>query len=101
MKTTTQARNFRPTISRIVMALAVASVMGGMAITPALARNNDDRQVHRDNGRHNGQWRGNHNRRGYQQPYYSQPVYAPPPVYYAPQQSPGISFFIPLDIHRR
>jgi hypothetical protein len=34
----------------------------------------------------------------YQHPYhYSQPVYAPPPVYYAPQQSPGISFFFPLD----
>jgi hypothetical protein len=35
----------------------------------------------------------------YQHPYnYSQPVYAPPPVYYEPQQSPGISLFFPLDI---
>jgi len=104
MKSSTkQARNFRPTISRIVTALAVASVMGGMAMTPAFAKDHDDRQWHRDNGRHNGQWRGDHNDRyGYQHPYnYSQPVYAPPPVYYAPQQSPGISFFIPLDIHRR
>ena len=102
MKTSTkQARNFRPTISKIVMALAVASVMGGMAMTPALARDNDNRQGHRDNGRHNGRGDRHEYRPVYQQPYYSQPVYAPPPVYYAPQQSPGISFFIPLDIHRR
>jgi hypothetical protein len=35
----------------------------------------------------------------YQDPYrYSQPVYAPPPVYYEPRPSPGISLFFPLDI---
>jgi hypothetical protein len=111
-----QTSNFRPTISKIVMALAVASVMGGMSITPALA-DNDHRQVRRDNGRHNGEWRGNrHHRRGYEQtyyysqpyysqpyypqPYYAQPVYVPPPVYYAPQPSPGISLFFPLHIRR-
>jgi hypothetical protein len=98
MKTSTnQALNFRPTISKIVMALAVVSVLGGMAITPALA-DNDGRQVRRDNGRHHG----DRDRRVYRHPYnYAQPVYAPPPVYYAPQQSPGISFFFPLDIRRR
>ena len=111
-----QTRNFRPTISKIVMALAVASVLGGMSITPALA-DNDHRQVRRDIGRHNGEWRGNrHLRRGYEQtyyysqpyysqpyypqPYYAQPVYAPPPVYYAPQPSPGINLFLPLNIRR-
>lgn len=104
MKTSTnQARNLRPAIRKIVMALAVASVMGGMAITPALG-DNDGRQMHRDNGRHNGEWRGDRDRREYRpvyrQPYYSQPVYVPPPVYYAPQQSPGISFFFPLDFRR-
>ena len=107
MKTSTkQARNFGPTISKIVMALGVASVMGGMAITPALAdndhRGNNHRQVHRDNGRHNGEWRGDRNdRRGYQQSYYySQPVYAPPPVYYDPQPSAGISLVFPLNFRR-
>ena len=111
MKTSTkQARNFRPTISKIVMAFAVASVMGGMALTPALAdndRRDNHRQVHRDNGRHNGEWRGDrHYRRVYQdpyyysQPYYAQPVYAPPPVYYAPQPSAGVSIFLPLNIRR-
>jgi hypothetical protein len=101
MKTSTnQVRNFRPAISKLVMALAVTSVMGAMAVTPALARDYDDRRGHRDNGRHRGE---RHDYRPvYRQPYYySEPVYAPPPVYYAPQQSPGISIFLPLDIHRR
>jgi hypothetical protein len=102
MKTSTkQTRNFRPTISKIVMALAVASVMGGMAITPALGASND----RHDKGWHKGEQRqSDRDRREYrpqyQQPYYSRPVYVPPPVYYAPQQSPGISFFFPLDFRR-
>jgi hypothetical protein len=99
MKTSTnQARNFRPTISKIVMALAVASVMGGMAITPALGAN---RQGYQDKGWHKGQSQGDRNRRGYRPVYERpQPVYAPPPVYYTPQPSPGISFFFPLDFRR-
>jgi hypothetical protein len=106
MKTsTTQARNFRLTISKILTALAVASVMGGIAITPAFAKDNDHRHGHRDNGWHKGEWHGDRDRREYrpvyQAPYYySQPVYAPPPVYYAPPQSPGVSLFFPLNIRR-
>src|ERR1019366_667215 len=100
---TNQARNSRPTISKIVMALAVASVMGSMAITPALAKNDKDRKGHQDQGLHKGQYKGEREqpvyRPVYQDPYrYSQPVYAPPPVYYEPQPSPGISLFFPLDI---
>ena len=109
MKTSTnQARNFRPTISKVVMALAFASVMGGIAMTPAhgahgKGKGNDDRQGHRDNGGHRGERQGDRNQREYrpqyQRPYYySQPVYAPPPVYYPPQPSPGISLFFPLDL---
>jgi len=115
MKTSTnQARNLRPTISKIVMALAVASMMGGMAITPALAKDNGDRKGHQDQGLHKGQSKGDRGQRDeyrrepqpvyrpvYAHPYrYSEPVYAPPPVYYEPQQSLGISFFFPLDIRR-
>jgi hypothetical protein len=104
MKTSTkQARNLRPTIGRIVMALAVASAMGGLAITPALGDNND----HHDKGWHKGKQHGDRGheyrpeyRPVYQHPYYSPPVYVPPPVYYYPQQSPGISFFFPLDFRR-
>ena len=93
------------------MVLAVVSAIGGMALAPAYA-DNDNRGGHRDNGKHKGDYRGERGREYqpvyrpvyrpvYQQPYYTQPVYAPPPVYYAPQQSPGISFFFPLDIRGR
>jgi cell division protein FtsN len=108
MKTsTTQAPNLRPTIGKIAMALAVASVMGAMAITPALAKDNKDRKEHQDQGLHRGQNKVDRDRTVYQPVYrpvyqdpyrYSQPVYAPPPVYYEPQPSAGISLFFPLDI---
>jgi hypothetical protein len=113
MKTSTsQARNLRPAISKTVLALAVASVIGGMAMTSAFADYNDNRQGHQDQGLHKGQYKGDRDRRDeyrrevqpvyrpvYQQPYrYSEPVYAPPPVYYDPRPSPGISLFFPLDI---
>jgi hypothetical protein len=110
MKTSTnQARNLRPTIGKIAMALAVASVMGAMAVTPALAKDNKDRKEHQDQGLHRGQNKGDRDeyRRDYQPVYrpvyrdpyrYSQPVYAPPPVYYERQPSAGVSLFFPLDI---
>ncbi len=51
------------------------------------------------------EWRGDRSgyryRPQYQQPYsYAQPVYVPPPVYYEPRQSPGITFFFPLEFRR-
>jgi hypothetical protein len=113
MKTSThQAPNLRPTFGKIAMALAVASVMGAMAVTPALADDHNDRKGHQDQGLHRGQHKGDRGDRDefrrepqpvyrpvYEQPYYySAPVYAPPPVYYEPQPSPGISLFFPLDL---
>jgi hypothetical protein len=95
MKTSTkQARNLSPTIGKIVMALALASVMSGISVTPALARDNDRNNRHHERDRHENrsQYRNSYN--------YAQPAYAPPPVYYAPQQSPGISLFFPLDFRR-
>jgi len=105
--TTNQAMHLRPTTSRLVMVLAVAAMMGGMAVTPARAKDNDKHQGHQDQGLHKGQYKGERERPEYrpvyrpvyQEPYrYSQPVYVPPPVYYEPQPSPGISLFFPLDI---
>ena len=112
MKTSTnQAKNLRPTIGKIAMALAVASVMGAMAVTPALAKDKNDRKGHQDQGLHKGQYKNERDRTVYQPVYqpvyrpvyrdpyrYSQPVYAPPPIYYEPQPSAGISLFFPLDI---
>ena len=102
------ATHVRPATSKIVLALAVASVMGAVAMTPARADNN--RKEHQDQGLHKGQYKNDRGRREsrpvyrpvYRQPYYySQPVYAPPPVYYAPEPSPGISLFLPLNIRIR
>jgi hypothetical protein len=98
MKTPTQAsRNARSILGKLVLALVCATALSGMAATPAFARD-DHRDDHRNNGRHEGHdrnWRGN----GYG--YQSQPVYVPPPVYYAPRPSPGISLFLPLNIRIR
>lgn len=114
---TSQAGQLKPAINRIALALAVASVMGAMAITPALADGNGDRGdrqdqgnrgEHHDQGLHRGQYKNDRDRREYQPVYrpayqqsyyyYSQPVYVPPPVYYDSRPSPGISLFLPLDI---
>jgi hypothetical protein len=109
MKTsTTQTGNIRPAISKITIALVFASVTSGLGIGPVLAEdNNHKRDEHHDNGMHKSESHVDrdrheyqHERHEYQQPhYYSRPVYAPPPVYYVPYQSPGISVFLPLDIH--
>jgi len=91
----------RPIPGKLVLALVCASTLG-LAATPAFAEDHDRgrRDNHRDNGRHEGHdrnWRGN----GYGYGYQPQPVYVPPPVYYAPQPSPGISLFLPLNIRVR
>jgi hypothetical protein len=99
MKIQTQtSRNARPILGKLVLALICATALGGMAATPAFARDDhrdDHRNDHRNDGRHDRNWHGN----GYG--YQSQPVYVPPPVYYAPRPSPGISLFLPLNIRIR
>ena len=86
---------------KLGLALVLASMLGGMAMAPAFA---DDRGHHGrggyDRGYDRGHWRHGYDRRdwrgnGYYEPYQ---VYAPPPVYYPPQPSPGISLFFPVHI---
>jgi hypothetical protein len=90
-------------VGRILMAIIFASVIGGISAGPALGK--DDNRGHgpKQQGRHdNGRWhddRGWHDNRG-REVYHSyryQPgtIYAPPPVIYAPEPSPGISIFFP------
>lgn len=104
MKSSTkQFRRLIPIVSRIMTALALASVLGATAVTPALAKDHDG---HHDNGRHNGQRHGERHGEQYGERndgnyYYGRrDYYASPPAYYAPQQSPGITFFLPLDFRR-
>jgi hypothetical protein len=102
MKTSNmRARKFSSIIGKIVMAVVLASMIGGMAIAPAFARDGDRRDGYRDRGRYE-HGRYEHGRRYYQpRPYYyPPPVYAPPPVVYAPApyQSPGITLVVPFHI---
>jgi hypothetical protein len=78
----TQSRRFRPKVGKIAMAIAVASAVAGFTMTPAYAEEHGSRDHHE---RHRA-------------PHYAHPFYAPAPVYYAPQPSPGVSLFIPIVI---
>lgn len=117
MTSSTQARYFRPTTRKVAMALSLASLIGGMSISPALAEGDNGHGRSDPDGDRGGQreWHGNRPGHGYQAGYqpeyrpeyrpqhvqhyhYAQPVFVPPPVYYEPRQSPGISFFFPLDL---
>jgi len=92
----TRARTFRSTVGKIVMALACASMIGGIFITPAYSDDHGRREGYRKHRKHK------QFRRVYQPPrryYYSEPVYVPPPVVYAPApyQSPGITIVFPFN----
>ena len=92
MKTsTTQAGSIAPALSKVVAALAVAAMIGGIAMTPAHGKNDHDK------GWHKGHSKGGNDRPVYRSPYYSPPIYVPAPVYHHPFHSPGVSLFIPFD----
>jgi hypothetical protein len=116
MKTpTTQTRHFKSIISRLMLALAFASVISAMALAPVLADDHDNRQGNWNNGRGNGKYNNGNGkghdyhgeRHAYQQPYYynQRPPphnayrYVPPPIYYPPVPSPGINLVFPIGIH--
>jgi hypothetical protein len=90
-----RGRLSRVVLGRLVMggvaaALMLTGVVGPaarfLAATPALADDRHDRDRDRD-------------RRHYYHPYYAPPVYAPPPVLYAPPPpSPVIDFVFPIHI---
>ena len=64
------------------MALVVASMIGGISIAPAFARDDNRGRGQQERGRHEPRGRAlGHQPYGY----YQEPVYAPPPVVYAPQ----------------
>lgn len=94
--------------SKVALAATWATVMAGLAMSPPLfARDYDQGRRDGRNVEHRQRdWRANdarthRYRHVFRQPYaYAQPVYIPPPVYYEPRQSPGISLFFPLDLRR-
>jgi hypothetical protein len=93
-----------------MMGLVLATIIGSMEVTPALARDDHDRGGRHDDGRYGrGHDDGRYEHRGrghdrdryvrgrrvYRPDGYSERVYAPPPVYYEPPPAPGISIFLP------
>lgn len=103
-----QTKYVRSTSRKVVVALAFASLISGLSISSAFADRNDSQgqgDWHGDHGQrdhHEGHGHRDEHRRhySYEQRSYERPVYVPPPVYYEPRQSSGISFFFPLDFHR-
>lgn len=95
-------------VGKIMMALIFASMIGGISAGPAFGKN-DNKGGPKQQGRHDNRrwqendrrWHDDHRREVYR-PYRYQPetIYAPPPVFYAPEPSPGISIFFP-PIHIR
>jgi len=104
---TPRARHGRSIVGKIVLALAVASVMIGVSMGPALGEDNGrrDRQQQRYRRAHQPSRRAHPPLRRVYQPYgyYAPPpvIYAPPPVVYAPPPSPGISLFFDLPFRHR
>ena len=104
----------RPRVRTLGLALAVAAVLVGGALAPAVSADYKQRtrQPERDWRAHQAyQWTHHPAQRAYPPSqraypayrYYAPPpvMYAPPPVVYAPLPSPGISLFFgfPIRIH--
>ena len=91
---TIRGSGLRPSFKQFGIAFVLASLLGGMAMSPASA---DGYHGHRGRGGYHHRY---HDRRDWRggpdyQPY---AVYAPPPVYYPPPPSPGVSLFFPIRI---
>ena len=92
---TSNTWNFRSIAGKIMMALVLASMIGGIAVAPAIGKDN-----RHDNGRYEKRGHAYGHNKPVQQPYgyygYRERVYyPPPPVSYAPPPPPGISIFFP------
>lgn len=97
---------FRPSGRSILATMVFASLISGATISPVFAEDHgSERGAHGDRGRHDDRGRHGdrrwHDDRGWHDGAYygyAQPVYAPPPVYVQPYQSPGINLILPIHI---
>ena len=97
MTISTTHRGNRP--GRLAAGFMLLCVIGGMTTCPLLADDHGHRGGH-DRGHDRGHWRHGYDRHDWRgrpeyEPYQ---VYAPPPVYYPPQPSSGVSLFFPIHI---
>ena len=73
-----------------LFAAAIAISFAGLIAAPAFADHDNDRGAR---GGHEGD---RHEERGRAEHRHRYPIYAPDPIYYPRQESPGITLFIPL-----
>ena len=88
----------------LMMGLGLAVLIGCMDVAKSFGDDRDRGGKHYNNGRHDNRGRvydrDRHGRRVYRTTVYRERVYVPPPVYYAPPPSPGISIMLPPLIFR-
>jgi uncharacterized protein HemX len=94
----TRAKNVRATAGKMLLAVALASALGGLSVGLELGDDRDRRQEQQNRARQQEQERARYerDRRDFHRRQTYRPVYVPPPVVYAPAPSPGISLFFPL-----
>ena len=92
----TRAKHVRSTAGTMLLAVALASAIGGLSAGRALGQERGWHQEQQDRGRYQRDRRDH--RRGHRvyRPAYAAPVYAPPPVVYVPAPSVGVHLFFPL-----
>ena len=85
----------------VLAVVGTACLVGSLLLSPALAAKQQGHSQDARQGHHGQRDGGDERRHDHRRPdRYEQPVYIPPPVYYEPRQSPGISLFFPLDLRR-
>jgi hypothetical protein len=97
---TSRTWKFGSIVGKILMGLVLAAMIGSIDAAPALGK---DKEGKHDNGRYENRGRGNdrghyvyeRGRRVYRPYGYSERVYVPPRVIFAPPPPPGISIFFP------
>jgi hypothetical protein len=90
---TSRTWNFRSIVGKMMMGLALAAMIGSIAVAPAFGKNDHKQMGKHDNRRHvqsrpvyrHYDYYGNRER----------VYYPPPPVVYAPPPPPGIGIFFP------
>jgi hypothetical protein len=83
------------------MVIGIGAVVALFGMTPAYADDHDNRgNDTRDRNHHAAPAPERHYARSkaHHTYHHAQPVYAPPPDYYRPRPSAGISLFIPFDV---
>ena len=99
---TSRKWNFRSIAGKMMLGLVLITMIGSIAVAPALAKNDHKSYSKHDNGRHRGRYKQarpvyrHYGYYGHRERVY----YPPPPVVYAPPPPPGIRiFFPPIFIH--